>query len=428
MNLLKERVEFLCKKRSLARKDLVEGLVTQAHFANILAERYPFADDLAELIATRLAVSPEYLTQAGLQDDATLERAEEIFARLSQPVSTLTEADVNELDDKNDALTIELTTALMKAVYYQQMNDRDAYEYIHRTYLHYYLEKFGREDDPELPVPLKKALFLYKIQHYRSKNQYFEALNNSKRLSALVEKGSEIWLTVQNFLMEASVYSKQYEPAKAIYEQTMQYVYSERLYHRLSGQHLAYSGYCFAMGRYEEALLALSMAEAHLVYTPSPGDLFPSIMNNRIIMLTLLGELDKASDEIARFEELAQQETDETKQLLEPLLLIYRCEVAFASKNWGLLSQGLRLLASYPLTEDQQMTAVFYESQLALSSDKKEAFMEAALSCLPYFEQTQQTMRLEPLYETLAIASEDSRRYKESALYYRKLVYLLRNK
>ena len=426
--MLKERVEFLCKKRGLARKELVEGLVTQAHFANILAERYPFADDLAELIASRLAVSSEYLIHAALQDEATLERAEEIFARLSQPVSTLTETDVNELDDKNDALTIELTTALMKAIYYQQMNDGDAYDYIHRTYLHYYLEKFGRADDPNLPIPLKKALFLYKIQHYRSKNQYFEALSNSKRLSALVQEGSELWLTVQNFLMEASVYSKQYEPAKAIYEQTMQHVYSERLYHRLSSQHLAYSGYCFAMGLYQEALLALSMAEAHLVYTPSPGDLFPSIMNNRIIMLTLLGELDKASAEISRFEELAQQETDETKQLLLPLLLLYRCEVAFTSKNWGLLSQGLSLLASYSLTEDQQMTTVFYESQLALSSDKKEAFMEAALSCLPYFEQTQQTMRLEPLYETLAVASEDGRRYKESALYYRKLVYLLRNK
>lgn len=37
-------------------------------------------------------------------------------------------------------------------------------------------------------------------------------------------------------------------------------------------------------------------------------------------------------------------------------------------------------------------------------------------------------MRLEQLYEELAVACEEKRRYKEVALYYRKLVYLLKNK
>lgn len=46
--MLKERIEFLCKKKNLSRKELVDGLVTPAHFANILADRYPLAEDLAE--------------------------------------------------------------------------------------------------------------------------------------------------------------------------------------------------------------------------------------------------------------------------------------------------------------------------------------------------------------------------------------------
>lgn len=38
--MLKERIGLLSKRKQISRKDLVEGLVTQAHFANILADRY----------------------------------------------------------------------------------------------------------------------------------------------------------------------------------------------------------------------------------------------------------------------------------------------------------------------------------------------------------------------------------------------------
>lgn len=81
--MLKERIELLCKKKKISRKDLVEGLVTQAHFANILAGRYPLADDLSEHIAGRLGVPVTYLTAAATADEQALQRAEHIFQTMS---------------------------------------------------------------------------------------------------------------------------------------------------------------------------------------------------------------------------------------------------------------------------------------------------------------------------------------------------------
>nr|WP_154957970.1 XRE family transcriptional regulator [Paenibacillus xylanexedens] len=424
--MLKERIEFLSKRKQISRKDLVEGLVTQAHFANILAERYPLPEDLAESIAERLGVSSSYLLRTAVQDEQTLARAEAIFVQMSVPASAIPEETVHALDDRDDSLTVELTTALMKAVYYQQLNDAAAHEYIHISYLNFYLEKYGRPDDIQLPRPLTKALLFYKIQYYRSKQAYVDVLTHVTRLSALTEPGSELWLSIQNIQIEAYIHTRQYEDAKRTFEQTMKHVYDQRLFHRLSGLYVAYSGYCFTMGLLQEALSALSMAEANLVYAGNQGDLVTAIANNRIVMLTMSGELDQAQAEIERFESLLQGETNETQQAMKPLLLVYRCEVASARKSWGMLAQSVDQLLSCAVTEDQRMNAVFYQSQLALAHGEQDTFITQALACLSYFESVQQPLRLESLYEGLAVVSEDQRRYKEAAGYYRKLVYLLR--
>ncbi|WP_188998839.1 helix-turn-helix domain-containing protein [Paenibacillus nasutitermitis] len=425
--MLKERIEFLCKKKNISRKELVEGLVTQAHLANILAERYPLPPDLAEHMALRLGVAPSYLLQVSTADEAVLERAEHIFGELSQPAGSVPESAVNDLADKDDALTIELTTALMKAVYYQQMNDTAAYDYLHTSYLNDYLEKFGRPDEVAAPLPLQKALLYYKIHYFRSKSRYYEVMNHVERLRERVQAGSEIWLTVQNIKMEACVYLKQFEQAKTVFEHTMRHVYDDRLFHRLAGLYVAHSGFCFAMGLVQEALLALSMAEANLVYAMNQGDVMTSIMNNRIIILTMTGELEKASEEIGRFEAMVEREASEIRQLMLPVTLIYRCEVASARKDWAVLAQNVEQLEAASTTEDQHMALVYYLSQLALSRGDQPAFLGYAMECLPYFESASHMARLEQLYEALAIVSEDSRRYKESSYYYHKLVEVLRN-
>lgn len=424
--MLKERIEFLSKRKQISRKDLVEGLVTQAHFANILAERYPLPEDLAESIAERLGVSSSYLLRTAVQDEQTLERAEAVFVQMSVPASAIPEETVHALEDRDDSLTVELTTALMKAVYYQQLNDAAAHEYIHTSYLNFYLEKYGRPDDVQLPGPLTKALLFYKIQYYRSKMAFVDVLTHVTRLSALTEPGSELWLSIQNIQMEAYIHTRQYEEAKRTFEQTMKHVYDQRLFHRLSSLYVAYSGYCFTMGLLQEALSALSMAEANLVYAGNQGDLVTAIANNRIVMLTMSGELDQAQAEIERFENLLEAETKETQQAMKPLLLVYRCEVASARKSWGMLAQSVDQLLSCAVTEDQRMNAIFYQSQLALAHGEQDIFLTQAQACLPYFESVQQPLRLESLYEGLAVVSEDQRRYKEAASYYRKLVYLLR--
>ncbi|WP_458463916.1 hypothetical protein [Paenibacillus sp.] len=69
--MLKERIGLLSKRKQISRKDLVEGLVTQTNFANILADRYPLPEDLAEAIAGRLGVSPSYIVKAAAQDEET---------------------------------------------------------------------------------------------------------------------------------------------------------------------------------------------------------------------------------------------------------------------------------------------------------------------------------------------------------------------
>lgn len=101
----------------------------------------------------------------------------------------------------------------MKAVYYQQMNDGIAHEYLHRNYLNFYLEKFVHADDSRLPAPAEKALLYYKVQFFRSKSRYDEALASLSRLAGLLTEGSEIWLSAQNMTMEACIRLKQYEQA-----------------------------------------------------------------------------------------------------------------------------------------------------------------------------------------------------------------------
>ncbi|WP_258166241.1 hypothetical protein [Paenibacillus sp. PCH8] len=133
---------------------------------------------------------------------------------MSVPASAISEETVHSLPDRDDTLTVELTTALMKAVYYQQLNDATAHEYIHTSYLHFYLEKYGRPDDVDLPEPLAKALLYYKVQYYRSKLAFVDVLTHATRLSELSFSGSEFWLSVQNIKMEAYIQVRQYEEAK----------------------------------------------------------------------------------------------------------------------------------------------------------------------------------------------------------------------
>ncbi|WP_017814550.1 helix-turn-helix domain-containing protein [Paenibacillus shenyangensis] len=425
--MLKERIDYLCHKKDMSRKELTDGLVTQAHFSNILAGRYPLPDDLAEPMAERLGVSPGYLLHTDDQDDDVLQQADQIVEQLSVQASALEEQQVNDLPDRHDTLTVELTTALMKATYYQQLNDQDAYAYLHQSYLNFYLERFGRPDEAMLPLPLTKAMLFYKIQSARSRQKYHDVLTQVEQWLKLLPEQGETWLTAQQIRMEACVHTRQFEHAKQTFEKITSYIYEQRLFHRLSGLYVLYSGYCHSMQQPHEALLALSMAEAHLVYAQHQSDTWSAIMNNRILMLTMAGELVQAEQEVDRFGSMVDTQTVEVQQQMAPVLLVYRCEIELARQDWAALVQRLEQLRALTLTEDQQMAARFYSSQQALAHGQADLFIEEATACLPYFEQIRHQERLNILYEGLAVMSEEQRRYKDAAWYYRKLVYLLRH-
>ncbi|MEW4371812.1 helix-turn-helix domain-containing protein [Paenibacillus kandeliae] len=425
--MLKERIQYLCDKKQMSRKELTDGLVTQAHFSNILAGRYPLPDDLAEAIAQRLGVETEYIAQTDNTEQPILEQAERILNMLTAQASSITEQSVNELPDRHPALTIELTTALMKATYYQQFNDQDAYHYLHQSYLNIYLEQFGRPDTLHLPAPLQQALLFYKIQNFRALGQYYDVLHQLDIWLPLLEQGSELWLTAQHIRVEAYIHTRQLEQAKHSFEKITLHIYEQRMFYRLSGLYVLYSGYCYSMEWTQEALTALAMAEAHLVHAQHQSDMLSTIMNNRIVILTRSGELSQAEQELVRFRSMVQMQPEDIQQQWEPMLLIYDCEIAWSRKEWSKLVNLLDRLRAYMLTTDQQMALLFYESQLSLSMGENESFVEQALQCLPYFEQMRQQDRLGVLYEGLATGAEEQRRYKDAALYYRKLVYLLRH-
>ena len=105
-------------------------------------------------------MNSSYLLQTAVQDEQTFARAEAIFAQMSVPASSIPEETVHALEDRDDSLTVELTTALMKAVYYQQLNDAAAHEYIHTSYLNFYLRSMVAPMTYSYLDRLRKLCFL----------------------------------------------------------------------------------------------------------------------------------------------------------------------------------------------------------------------------------------------------------------------------
>lgn len=446
--MLKERIEFLCKKKNITRKQLVEGLVTATHFANILADRYPLPCDLAIALATRLGVQTSYITNVSKREQDVLQQAEYVFMEFSSALANvahdekkgnemtgregikfkeLTEQNNLLYDDHHDALIVELTVALMKSTYYEQIGDLTAYQYIHEHYLDFYLHKYIYKNENRLPRPLKKALLFYEIYKHRSQNEYAGMLRSASKLEPQLVVGSDVWYMIRSVQLEGSVHTTQYEQAYYIFEQLLKHNVENKREDRLSSLYVAHSGNCFAVGMYEDALMALTKAEYYLSTAKQGEELQSTIFNNRIVMLTMLGQNDQALAEIEDYEAWLANRSPAIQRATSSTLLIYRGELAYIEKNWGELGGVLHRLNGESLNLEQAMAKLFYCSQFALSQGDSESFLKYSLECLPYFEQSAQRLRLEQLYELLAIVSEENRKYKDAAIYYRKLLGLVRN-
>lgn len=428
--MLKERIEFLCKKKNITRKQLAEGLVTGTHFANILADRYPLQNDLGAAVAHRLGVETSYITNVSKQDQEAIQQAEYVFMEFSTELANATivekEEKITLFEDHHDALVVELTVALMKAVYYQQVGDVAAYQYIHEHYLDFYLHKYIYKNELKLPFPLKKAFLFYKIYKHRAQNEYGELLRCASKLEPQLAIGSDVWYMIRSLQLEGSVHTTQHEQAYHIFEQLLQHNAENNREDRLSALYIAHSGNCFATGMYEDALIALTKAEHHLHAVQEREELQSTIFNNRIVMLTMVGQHEQALAQIDDYEAWLAGRSAVIQQATRSTLFIYRGELAYIEKNWGELGKVLHKLNGEILNLDQAMAKLFYCSQFALSQGDSDSFLKYSLECLPYFEQSGQRLRLEQLYELLAIVSEENRKYKDAAFYYRKLLGVVR--
>lgn len=213
--MLKERINFLIQQKGMTRKTLVNGLVTLPHFSNILAGRYLLADDIAKQLGKRLGVTTDYILRT---EDSSLEinnQADKFFRQVVL-FQQMNDAYVASVPEKNDALVIELSTALMKACYFQATNNRVSYQALHETYLNFYLENFDDSSILTLPLPLRKAFFYYKLQFYRSISKLEESVSYIERLLPMLEEDAEIWIAVKKIEMEVLVVLRLFDKAKKV--------------------------------------------------------------------------------------------------------------------------------------------------------------------------------------------------------------------
>ncbi|AHI55559.1 XRE family transcriptional regulator [Listeria ivanovii] len=423
--MLKERINFLIQQKGMTRKTLVNGLVTLPHFSNILAGRYLLADDIAKQLGKRLGVTTDYILRT---EDSSLEinnQADKFFRQVVL-FQQMNDAYVASVPEKNDALVIELSTALMKACYFQATNNRVSYQALHETYLNFYLENFDDSSILTLPLPLRKAFFYYKLQFYRSISKLEESVSYIERLLPMLEEDAEIWIAVKKIEMEVLVVLRLFDKAKKSFEDTLHRVQTENLSHHLSSLYIAESAYCFYLKLYEEAFVNLAKAEEYLVYmNDSAGSYLVTIFNNRILMLIATNQLVSAVQEVERLEKYLRQQKN-IDATFWTLIELHKADIALAGGSVTTLEEILARLQKANKTSDQDYAVIFYQSQLALLQGNFKEAVVIAEECLPFFEQANITNRLLMIYETIAICAEQTRQYKKSSDMYKKMTQLLK--
>ena len=159
--MLKERINYLSYKMDISRKDLVHGLIATTHFANILAGRYPLPEDIADGIAKRLNVTADYLVKADSSSESILSEIDNMIEKLI--MGTLDVSFISGLPEYENSLLLEASRKLVQASFFLSMSQKEKAEEIENSYLKFYLKQFDNSSI-ELPKPLKKALFYYKMK------------------------------------------------------------------------------------------------------------------------------------------------------------------------------------------------------------------------------------------------------------------------
>ncbi|MBC1520882.1 hypothetical protein HB912_04350 [Listeria aquatica] len=424
--MLKERINFLVEKQGMTRKELVSGLITLPHFSNILTGRYILAEDLAVKFAEKLGVSTNYLLKAEDVSSQILKGADEIVNQMIA-FSDIDETYVATLPKSADALVLELSSKLMAACFYQLTQDQENYNHLHIHYLNFYLKEFPDSTIGQLPTPLKKAFYFYKMQVFRSKNDYEAASNYCHLLLPLLTENVGAWIAVKKIEIEILLTLKNFELAKKQLNEALHRVQLKNLKAHLPSFYVLQSNYYFYLGLFEEAIISLSKAEENLIYLDSTqmGDYQVMIFNNRIVMLIKTKQLIEAERESKRFHEFLEQQ-EQIEETFFTLIMLYQADIALLGKQFEHLSSLIQKLELAPKTNDQSYALYFYKAQAALQKEDYQTAQNQAELCLDYFEHNPIVERLVALYELLGICAEQKRQYKKSSDMYKKIVQLLK--
>ncbi len=420
--MLKERINYLSHKMDISRKNLVHGLIATTHFANILAGRYPLPEDIAEGIAQRLNVTADYLIKADSSSESILSEINDMTERLI--TGTLDISFISGLPEYENSLILEVSRKLVQASFFLSMSQKEKAEEIESSYLNFYLKQFDNSS-AELPNPLKKALFYYKMQKARSENYSGLALEYCRNLLTLAYNNPNALIQLKTFEIESLIYTEKYEEVDTLLEKLIGYCYFEGILYYFTQLYIMYSGYLHKIKFHGKSLKYLEKAEENLRYNTPENALMYSLMiiNNRILIKLHINLFDEIENDLLTFERIAEKTTG--NPFITAQILTYECELYFKIKNFEKLEEKIEKLLKSDMSADQNMSLHFYLSILSMHKKDDDNFSKYINLCLPYFEEYKNVDRLVIIYKTLGTQAEEKRQYKQASEYYFKLADLL---
>lgn len=424
--MLKERINYLCQIKNISRKELVDELITLTHFSNILAGRYLLADDIAKTMAKRLGVPPAYLLMADNCADQELHQIDRLAVAAITQLQI--EESMRELQTEANALSLELASNLFLACVLQAQGKTEEFKKLQDQYLLFYLNEFPDSKIETLAPPLQKLFFYYKAQTIRYTDQPDNALFYMLKVIELCVDQTDVWLTLQKSRLELLIYAGQYDAVQEILSECVLRIRKENQLHHLTGMYLISFGFYYKLGMLETSMVELTKAEENLVYMDDgKGRGMSTILNNRILVQTEMGQCAAARETIATFEYLLRNgNTTDTEQEIEISMELYLCGILLKEEDWAQLAILVDKLKAKTMHPDREYVVQFYEGMLAFQAGENETAETLLLALYDIAENGRDYPRLLPICEKLAILSEKSKKYKQATDYYKRICRLLK--
>lgn len=425
--MLKERIQYLCSRRGISRKELTEGLITLTHFSNILAGRYSLASDLAQAMSKRLGVCPEYLLMAADCPDTIMKKNDEMT---DIAISlTGTGAYLESLPIVANELSLELGANLCAACLSFQLGRLDRCRELHETYLDFYLDEFTDTKIEALSPPLKKMFYVYKSLLSRSHQKHDSTLFYLDKLLELVVDRNETWMAVQKFRIETLILLEGFDAVQELFEEVLLRIRKENLLHHLSNLYIMSSGFYDKVKMYQTAVVELAKAEENLIYLANDGTkgkIYSFILHNRILILTKLRQYAAARVSIEQFEDLLKADIQNRPGDIQAAAGCYLCAILLGEEDWEAFSELLNLLEQIVMRPDQRFLMNYFRGTLYFHNNNREEAEKSLLLALEYMKKNGAGSEWAgKIYAMLAALAEQEKRYKRAAEFYRNAYEIL---